>query len=164
MEKLSLKEGDIVADIGSGGGYYSLRFAEAVGKKGLVYAVDVEQKYLDYVIKKASGKQVNNICPVLASGGYLQLPDESVDLFFLRDTFHDILEPFDYFTNVYRATKPRGRVAVIDFLNNGRSKESRTGHCTDEKRIYEIMQECGFALANRYDFLHNKQSFNIFLK
>ena len=64
MEKLSLKEGDIVADIGSGGGYYSLRFAEAVGKKGLVYAVDVEQKYLDYVIKKASGKQVNNICRI----------------------------------------------------------------------------------------------------
>ena len=61
---------------------------------------------------------------------------------------------------MFIVTKPRGRVAVIDFLNNGRSKESRTGHCTDEKE-YEIMQECEFALLTNMIFA-NKQSFNIF--
>ncbi len=126
--------------------------------------MDVEQKYLEYVIKKARTKKVDNICPILTAGSSLQLPDQSVDLFFLRDTFHDILEPVKYFTNVYRAIKPRGRVAVIDYLNNKRSKESLTGHCSEEKKIYEIMQQCGFVLANRYEFLQDKQSFNIFLK
>ena len=49
IQSLGLSSGKIVADIGSGGGYFSFLFAQAVGKNGKVYAVDIDPKLLDYV-------------------------------------------------------------------------------------------------------------------
>jgi len=59
-----------IADIGSGGGYFSILLAEAVGAKGKVYMVDTDQKHLDFSMALAKEKGITNVVPVLASGGF----------------------------------------------------------------------------------------------
>lgn len=162
LQCLELKEGSVVADIGSGGGSYTYRFSQAVGKHGKVYAIDVDQRYLDFVRTKAAAKGLSNVTTLLTKGSELVLPRKSVDLVFMRDVFHDISRPQQYFSNIHRALKAGGRVAIIDFLNDGISKESITGHCTDERVILEAMQNCEFEHYRSFNFLR-KQSFNIFI-
>jgi len=53
IEKLRLKPGDIVADIGSGSGVFSIPMAKAIAPNGTLYAVDIDQKMLDYVVARA---------------------------------------------------------------------------------------------------------------
>ena len=64
IQSLGLSPGKIVADIGSGGGYFSLRFAQAVGKSGKVYAVDVDPKLLDYVRRQGEAMGLSNLLTV----------------------------------------------------------------------------------------------------
>ena len=65
IKSLDIKKGITIADLGSGGGYFTLRLAKSTGEMGKVYAVDVDQKLLDIVLKKAKGKGINNIVPIL---------------------------------------------------------------------------------------------------
>lgn len=161
FENLEIKKGDVVADIGSGGGFYTYKFASTVGNNGKVYAVDVDQRYLSYIERNAQAKKLSNIIPILTTGSELILPPQSVDVIFMRDVFHDINNPSRYFQNIYKALKPNGKVAIIDFINNSLGKESLSGHCSDEKVIIRTMEDCGFTHHKQFNiFAH--QSFNIF--
>jgi arsenite methyltransferase len=61
IRNLPIHEGSAIADIGSGGGYFTLLFARKVGKSGRIYAIDVKQKYLDFIRRSAEQKGINNI-------------------------------------------------------------------------------------------------------
>lgn len=53
VERLSVKQGQSIADVGSGGGYFTLRFASLVDMNGKVYAVDTNPEFLRYIEKSA---------------------------------------------------------------------------------------------------------------
>ena len=65
ITKLQLKPGDIVADVGSGSGTFSIPMAKAIAPNGILYAVDIDQKMLDYVAERAQKEGVTNIRTVL---------------------------------------------------------------------------------------------------
>src|ERR1051326_3789355 len=58
MPALKLKPGDVVADIGAGTGYYTRRLAKAVGERGLVYAVEIQQEMLDLLTNKLAIERI----------------------------------------------------------------------------------------------------------
>ena len=90
IEAIALRPGQNIADIGSGGGYFSLRFAGIVGEEGRVYAVDTKPELLEYVKSNAKEKGLDNIIPTLVSGDELDLPEKSLDLIFMRNVTHHI--------------------------------------------------------------------------
>ena len=96
LDRLALQSGNIVADIGAGGGYFSLRFAEAVGKDGVVFAVDTNSGFLKFINERAKEKGLDNVETVLASEDGASLP-ESVDLIFMRNVCHHIPNRINYF-------------------------------------------------------------------
>ena len=67
LESLSLQQGQTIADIGAGGGYFSLRFANEVGSKGRVYAVDTNAEFLEFINKRADEKGLTNVKTILAT-------------------------------------------------------------------------------------------------
>ncbi|WP_249897387.1 methyltransferase domain-containing protein [Paenibacillus sp. PK3_47] len=162
IRELALQPGESVADIGAGGGYYALRFAREVGHTGAVTAVDIEQEYLEFIAKSARKRGLRNLGTQLARGGGLELPDQSFNLIFLRNVFHDFRDPQRYFSKLKKSLKPGGRVAVIDFKYKPFTKEGMFGHYSDETRIVHVMKSCGFTHSRTFDFLPS-QSFNIFL-
>jgi len=115
VAKLGLKPGDVVADLGAGSGAFEGALAGAVGPKGTVYAVDIDQKLLDAINKKAADARVPNVKTVLGKFTDPALPASNVDLAFINDVLHHIEDRGAYLKNLGRYLKPSGRIAVIDF-------------------------------------------------
>lgn len=151
-----------VADIGSGGGYFTMRFAEAVGLDGKVYALDTNPNLLNYIAKIASENQMTHIETVLIADTGINLPGPGCDLIFLRNVFHHIEKPVDYFKKLKPALKPGGKIAVIDY-RKGKALNFITlfGHCVAAGVIHESLQKAGCKLFASYDFLP-EQSFDVF--
>ena len=114
IEKLRLKPGDIVADIGSGSGTFSIPMAKAIAPNGILYAVDIDQKMLDFVAEKAKKEGVTNLRTVLGEYDDPKLPVKDVDVAFLHRTLHMIEHRQAYLNATAKYLKPDGRIVVIE--------------------------------------------------
>jgi len=163
IEAISLKHGQSIADIGSGGGYFSLRFAKMIGEEGRVYAVDTKPEFLEYVKNSAREEGLDNVIPTLVSGD-LDLPEKSLDLIFMRNVTHHIPNRVEYFKSLKRFLKPDGRIAIIEY-KKGKIFTFRGlfGHCVSKGTIVQEMEEAGYLLEREFDFLP-EQHFTIYSK
>jgi len=114
IEKLQLKPGDIVADIGSGSGTFSIPMAKAIAPSGILYAVDIDQKMLDYVAEKAKKEGLTNVRTVLGKYEDPLLPVKDVDVAFYHRALHMIEKRQAHLNNTAKYLKPDGRIVVID--------------------------------------------------
>ena len=157
---LSLQQGQVVADIGAGGGYFSLRFAEIVGKNGRVFAVDTSQNFLEYIKNEAKKKGLENIETILVTGEKLSLPEQSLDLIFIRNVYHHLRNRVEYFRKIRHFLKPNGKVAIIE-RNKSLTLHGIFGHYVPKETIIKEMEEAGYLVDREFDFLPN-HSFIIF--
>lgn len=159
IEALSLRKGQFVADIGSGGGYFSLRFADAVGKEGRVYAVDTNPKMLEFVRQSTKEKGIDNVETLLVEGDDLPLPEQTLNLFFMRNVCHHLPNRVEYFKNVKKLLKPEGKVAIIEYRCSGVFRRIFR-HYVPQEIIINEMKEAGYKIKETFDFLPD-QSYTI---
>ena len=163
LGSLELKAGQNIADIGVGGGYLSFRFAEAVGESGIVYAVDKNEGFLKLLAKNAEKKGFGNI-ETISTSELSRIPENSLDLVFLRNVYHHLEDRVKYFNKISRSLKKDGRVAAIEYkAAKGFSFHKLFGHHTNPDEIIKEMSEAGYAVDKSLDFLP-EQSFTIFKK
>jgi ubiquinone/menaquinone biosynthesis C-methylase UbiE len=112
VEKLRLKKGDVVADLGAGAGVFAWPLARAVAP-GKVYAVEVDKAFIAHLDRRAQEQQITNVQPVLGKFEDPLLP-EKVDLAFFHDVLHHIEQRDAYLKKVASYLKPDGRIAVIE--------------------------------------------------
>jgi len=155
---LALKAGDRVADLGSGGGYFTFRFSRAVGPTGKVYAVEVDRDMLKDFAERAKKDGYQNIEPILARYDDPLLP-EPVDLIFTCNVYHHIDERAKYFADAAKYLRPGGRIAIVDF--DGRHWTAIFGHTTPVEVIKKEMQQAGYRLERELDFL-DRQAFLVY--
>ena len=115
VEALKLRPGDTVADIGAGTGYLSWRMAKAVGARGRVYGVDVQQEMLDLLAPKMAERGLTNVLPVLGSIINARLPAQSVDLALMVDVYHEFSHPFEMLQSIVQSLKPEGRLVFVEY-------------------------------------------------
>jgi len=163
LEALALQQGQKVADIGAGGGYFTLRFAEAVGKDGRVFAVDTNPKFLEFIKNNAKKKGLDNVETVLTAEDNPTLPEQSIDLIFMRNVCHHLPNIAEYFKRLKGALKPDGRIAIIEYKAGGGrfSFHRKFGHYVPKEIIIAEMKETGYRLEKDLGFLP-EQSFTIF--
>lgn len=161
LEKLHIRDGQIIADIGSGGGYFTLAFARRTGRTGRVYAVDVKKKYQDFIRRQVEKEGLVNTSFVLAGEGKLNLPGAGLDLIFARNVFHHLPERSQYFAELKNYLKPGGTVAIIEHRKKGFGFVSLFGHHTSQETIVQEMEKAGYIHTASFDFLPD-QSFNLF--
>jgi len=112
---LGLKEGETIADIGAGSGYFAFRFANHVGENGRVYAVDINPDMIIYMNRRIRDMKVKNMVTVLAVPDDPLLMDGSIDRFFICETWHHIQNQTQYLALMKKMLKPGGRLIIIDF-------------------------------------------------
>ena len=154
---LALEPGDHVADLGSGGGYFTYPIAEVVGEMGRVYAVDIDTALLAYVADQAVKRGLPQVETVRAPEDGLGLPDASVDLIFLSNTFHHLPDPARYFAAARRVLRSGGRVAVIEVAE----RSFPPGHATPPSEIQAALEAAGYDLVEEHSML-DRQSFQVF--
>jgi intracellular sulfur oxidation DsrE/DsrF family protein/precorrin-6B methylase 2 len=133
-----LKPGQTVADIGAGTGLFTRMFSEVVGSKGRVVAVDISRTFLDHIQKTSREAGQQNVEPLLCSAESTKLPDESIDVAFICDTYHHFEFPQKTMASLHKALKPGGRVIVIDFHRvEGKSTPWVMSHVRADQATFE---------------------------
>ncbi|HII83889.1 MAG TPA: class I SAM-dependent methyltransferase [Methanobacterium subterraneum] len=162
IECLKIGDGMVIGDIGSGGGYYTREFSREVGGEGMVYAIDTHQKSIDFIQKDLLKKGIQNVETVLTSPYGIELPEKSVDMFFLRNVFHHLPNQVEYFKNIKKFLKDScGKIAIIDYNHRKFGFTGIFGHYTPEIVLLDVMNQAGFSLFEKHDFLPD-QLFMIF--
>jgi arsenite methyltransferase len=157
---LQIKPGAIVADLGAGGGYFTFKLADAVGREGKIYAVDVDSGMIDLVANEAKQKAAANIEMILARPDDPRLPKTGVDLIFTSNTYHHIENRVVYFAKFKNYLRPGGRVAIIEYDRRSWFV-GLLRHYTPSEFIKREMEQAGYTFSEEFDFL-DRQSFLIF--
>jgi ubiquinone/menaquinone biosynthesis C-methylase UbiE len=138
-KELDLKGGEVVADIGAGSGYHTLPLAEAVGPKGKVLAVEIQQEMLDIIEKKMKAKGLKNIDLVLGTEKDPKLLPESVDVMLMVDVYHEIEDPYEMTEAMVKALKPGGRLVFVEFRLEDPKVPIKLVHKMTEKQVKKEM-------------------------
>ncbi|MBC8121675.1 MAG: methyltransferase domain-containing protein [Gemmatimonadaceae bacterium] len=147
MDELRITPGKTVADIGAGSGWFTVLAARRVGAGGKVYAVDINQGYLDYIEKRSRREGLSAIQPVLGTANDPKLPATAVDAVLMLRAYHEVAEPVALLKQTRNALKPKGLLGIID--RNGRGND----HGVDQKVVVEEAAKAGFKLVDSFDFV-----------
>lgn len=144
-----LEPGQTVADIGAGTGLFTRMFSQAVGDGGRVIAVDISQKFLDHIQSTSREAGQQNVATLRCSADSTGLPENSIDVAFICDTYHHFEFPLKTMASLYRALKPGGRVVLVDFRRvDGVSTEWVLNHVRAGQEVFEAeILKTGFRKA-----------------
>lgn len=156
MDILGIKPGVIVADIGAGSGWFTVRAARRTGN-GKVYAVDINPSFLQHIRERARREGFQNVQTILDNDHDPLLPPNSVDAVLLLKTYHEIAQPVPFLTNLRKALKPGARVGIID--RNGKGDD----HGIDAAVVVDEARQAGYKLAGQYDFVKGDEGMDYFL-
>ena len=158
IDALALAPDAVIADIGAGTGYFSVRLAARL-PQGRVFAADVEQSMVRYLIERSARESLGNMTPLQASNDTPGLPAK-VDLVLMVDTYHHIEGRERYFRGLLGLLKPGGRVAIVDFRMDSVEGPAKHSRITPAQVVTE-MAAAGYLVAARHDFLP-RQYFLVF--
>ena len=147
MDILGIKEGSTVADIGAGSGWFTVRAARRVGNGGIVYAVDINRDYLDYIENRSKREDLANISVILGKEDDPLLPAKSIDAVLLLKTYHEVGQPIRLLKRTREPMRAGALLGIID--RNGKGDD----HGLDKDVVIKEAGRAGFVLVNQYDFV-----------
>ncbi len=150
---LQLREGETVADVGAGSGYFTLRLAKAVGERGRVYAVDINPDMVRHLNRRLRDAGVRNVCTVLSEPADPLLPDASVDRVLIVDTWHHVEDQPAYLERLKHVLKPGGQVIHVDFQKRELPVGPPVSMTIAREDLVKQMEAAGFRLASEQTFL-----------
>lgn len=115
MDALGIAENSVVADLGAGGGWFTIRLARRVGPNGVVYAQDVQRQMLDAVRRRVAREGLRNVETRLGSDSSPNLPTRSLDAVLVVDVYPEVGDRVVFLRNVADALKPGGRIGVVNY-------------------------------------------------
>jgi ubiquinone/menaquinone biosynthesis C-methylase UbiE len=162
ITELELNPDDVVADIGAGTGYFSFRMASAV-PEGKVYAVDIQPEMLDAIAYLQEENKISNVETVLGQPDNPNLPQNSIDLAFMVDAYHEFAYPREMMTGIVGALKPGGRVVLLEYRLENPLIPIKRLHKMSERQVKKEMKAVGLEWEQTKEFLP-EQHFLIFSK
>ncbi|MSO56732.1 MAG: class I SAM-dependent methyltransferase [Acidobacteria bacterium] len=164
MDALHIADSTIVADLGAGGGWFTVRLARRVGPNGKVYAVDVQQLMLEAIRRRVQREGYTNVTPVLGAYTDPHLPaDARTDAVLIVDAFHEMEDPVLLLRNVARTLKPQGRIGIIDYRQGEGGPGPDLGERVPPTVVIAGAAAAGLRLVEEHKFL-KYQYFLIFGK
>jgi ubiquinone/menaquinone biosynthesis C-methylase UbiE len=152
MAALAVQEGEAIADIGAGSGYFTMRLAQHVGPTGRVYAVDVDPDMIRHLHARVRDAGVLNVVPILARPDDPLLP-QRVDRFVIVDVWHHVEDRPGYLARMKKLLKPGGQIVMIDFHKRDLPVGPPASMKIAREDLLKEMQVNGFELVKEHAFL-----------
>ncbi len=163
IKALGLSEGDAIADIGAGGGYFTEKFSHKVKEKGHVYSTDVQKVMIKILNQRVKKKKLRNVTVIHGRFSNPMLPKNSCDIVFFSSVYKEIENRIGFLKKVKKSLKKEGRIAIIGYrkwsTSSGPYREDRLK--TD--LIIKELRAVGFQLSKSFDFIPD-QYFLLFRK
>ena len=109
-----VRPGMVVADIGAGEGYYTVRLAPVVGRQGRVLAEDIVPEVEERLVQRVHRENLENVAVKLGEPDDPKLPPNSFDRIFLVHVYHEVESPYAFMWHLRQGLKPNGEVIVVD--------------------------------------------------
>jgi SAM-dependent methyltransferase len=153
MDALGVADGSSVADIGAGGGWFTVRLARRVGPNGTVYAQDVQPQMLEAIRRRVEREGLRNVRTVKGDATNPRLLPSSVDAIIIVDAYHEFENPIALLGHLAQALKPGGRLGVVNFTKEGGGPGPPAEERVEESRVVREAALAGLTLLRRETFL-----------
>jgi len=157
MDELKIFDGAVVAELGAGGGWFTVRLARRVGPNGVVYAEDIQPLMIEATRRRIQHENLNNVRTVLGTPRDPRLPDGvRFDAALIVDAFREMEDQADptaivtLLSNVARSLKPEGRLGIVDFLPGGGGPGPAPDERVDTQQVISTAKAAGLELLSRH--------------
>ncbi|TLD68267.1 class I SAM-dependent methyltransferase [Phragmitibacter flavus] len=152
-EKLELKPGMMVCDLGCGNGYHTFPMAMSVAPEGKVYGVEIQEPYLDMLEERAKKLEVKNFVPVLGAVHDPKLPADTFDMILMVDVYHEFSHPEHMLKALHRALKPGGSLVLVEYRAEDESVPIKPEHKMSKEQILKELTANGYQLTKEFNEL-----------
>ena len=143
IANLPVDQSSVIADVGAGTGYFTFRLA---GRVKQIYAVDIQQEMLDIMDQRSQESRLTNVVTVKGSETDPGLAEDSVDLIFIVDAYHEFSHPYEMGKAMVSALKPGGTLVLIEYRAEDRRVPIKRLHKMSEKQVVREMARIGLSL------------------
>jgi predicted methyltransferase len=154
MDALGIADGSVVADLGAGGGWFTVRLARRVGQNsnGLVYAEDIQPQMIDAIKRRVQRENLGNVRTILGTANDPQLP-AGLDAVLIVAAYHEMeippAEPVTILRKVALSLKPQGRLGIVDFERGGGGPGPAPEERVDPDAVVRAASAAGLRLVAR---------------
>ena len=143
VEMMDVEPGDVIADIGSGTGYFTLRLAPRV-PGGKVIGVDI-QPQMNAILEENARKQgIKNVETVLGKIDDAGIPPNTVDIVLFVDAYHEFSHPWEMKRSLLRALKPGGHVVLVEYRKEDPTVMIKPLHKMSQAQARREFEAAGF--------------------
>lgn len=153
MDHLGIAEGTVVADLGAGGGWFTVRLARRVQPSGLVYAQDIQPEMIGSIDRRVGREGLNKVVKTVL--GYPSDPNlpAPVDVVLIVDAYHEVTDPVTFLRNVRKYLRPGGRVGIVEYTKSGHGPGPPMEERVDPETVIRDAEMAGLRLKSRGNFL-----------
>jgi predicted methyltransferase len=153
MDHLGIAEGTVVADLGAGGGWFTIRLARRVQPGGRVYAQDIQPEMIGSIDRRVGREGLNKVVTTVL--GYPSDPNlpAPVDVVLIVDAYHEVTDPVTFLRNVRKYLRPGGRVGIVEYTKAGHGPGPPMEERVDPETVIRDAELAGLRLKSRGNFL-----------
>jgi ubiquinone/menaquinone biosynthesis C-methylase UbiE len=162
FEALEVEEGDVIADVGAGSGFFTFRLSPRVGPTGRVLAVDIDDDVLEDLADEAGRAGLQNIETIVSDDDDPGLQPQSVDGVLIVNAYHEMREYESMLAGIRLALRADGRLVIVDNPpdNPGHSRRRQTRrHDIAIDIVADELEAAGFRVIRRDpDFIDDRRA------
>jgi predicted methyltransferase len=153
MDALGVAEASVVADLGAGSGWFTIRLANRVGPNGKVFAEDIQRPMIQAIKVRVERMGLKDrVTPVLGTPNDPRLP-APVDAVLIVDAYHEMENPVVLLRTVAKSLKPKGRIGIVQHTKDGGGPGPAMDERVDPEVVIRAAQAAGLVLRSRETFL-----------
>jgi ubiquinone/menaquinone biosynthesis C-methylase UbiE len=153
MDAMGIADGSAVADIGAGGGWFTVRLARRVGPNGIIYAEDVQPQMVEAIRRRVDREGLHNVRTLKGDPADPRLAPDSVDAVLIVESTQEFADAVELLRRLVAALKPGGRLGIINSRVEGGGPGPRPEERVDERRVIREAESAGLRLLRQETFL-----------
>ena len=153
MDALRIGEGSVVADLGAGSGWFTVRLARRVGPNGQVYAQDVQPEMLEAIKPRVDREGFRNVLYVRGEADDPRLPAGALDAVLIVDSYHEFRSPVMLLQRLGASLRAGGRIGIVNFTLEGGGPGPPLSERVDAQKVIDEAAQAGLRLESRETFL-----------
>jgi predicted methyltransferase len=152
FKALAVGAGGAVADVGAGGGFFTVRLSKLVGPKGRVLAVDVDKGVIRDLKQRVETAKLSNVEVIQGEEADPKLPEGALDAVLIVNAYHEMTAHQAMLEHIKQSLKPGGRLVLVEPnrpSQKGKTREELAlDHLIDPEYVRQDLREAGFEVID----------------